>query len=133
MFTAMIVEDNIVYRQLIANTLRSQLPSIVVVEAGSAKEALHKVKTTSPDLIFMDIRLHGESGLELTKKIKSQHSKIIVVVLTSHDLPEYREAAKRNKANYFLWKGSTTTDEILNLIKSILAERQIGSGKYKST
>jgi DNA-binding NarL/FixJ family response regulator len=133
MFTAMIVEDNVVYRQLLAETIRSRLPSIVVVEAGSANEALHKVKTTSPDLIFIDIRLPDETGLELTKRIKIQHPKIIIVVLTSHDLPEYREAAKKYKADYFLWKGSTTTDEILKVIKSIISVRQTGSGRTEPT
>lgn len=131
MLTVMIVEDNTVYRQLLANTIRAQIPSLAVVEASSTTEALHKVKSTAPDLIFMDIRLHGDSGLELTKIIKSRYPKIIIAILTSHDLPEYREAARKYKADHFLWKGSTTTEEILKLINSILSERRIGLGRKK--
>jgi DNA-binding NarL/FixJ family response regulator len=66
----------------------------------------------------MDISLPGESGLELTKKIKTNYPDIIVVILTSYDLPEYREAATQSKADYFMAKDSRTND-FLALVESI--------------
>ncbi|NIO28585.1 MAG: response regulator [Candidatus Latescibacteria bacterium] len=131
MFTIMVVEDNAVFRQLLTETLRSQFSSIRVLEAETAMEALQKVRTTSPDLIFMDIRLPGETGLELTKKIKSQHPSTIIVILTGHDLPEYREAAKKYKADHFLFKGSLTAAEISKLVKDVLTDRKIELGREK--
>lgn len=131
MFTTLIVEDNAVFRQMLAETLRSRFSSIRVVEAETASEAMQKARTTSPDLIFMDIRLPGETGLGLTQKIKSRYPHVVVVILTSHDLPEYRDAAQKYKADYFLLKASTTTGEISRLVESILSERRIGSGKAK--
>jgi DNA-binding NarL/FixJ family response regulator len=71
----------------------------------------------------MDIKLPGENGLELTRKIKADYPETIIIILTSHDLPEYREAATRSKANYFLSKGSIATDEIFKLVESILLEK----------
>jgi DNA-binding NarL/FixJ family response regulator len=68
----------------------------------------------------MDITLPGEDGLELTRKIKADYPGVIVIILTSHDSPVYRQAAIRSKANYFLSKGSIATDEIFKLVKSIL-------------
>jgi len=58
----------------------------------------------------MDIRLPGENGLELTKKIKKNYPDITVVIVTSYDLPEYREAARESMADYFVPKGWSVQD-----------------------
>jgi DNA-binding NarL/FixJ family response regulator len=68
----------------------------------------------------MDIRLQGENGLHLTEHIKRRHPQIIVAILTSYDWPEYREAAHKFGANYFIMKGSSTKREIVDLIESIM-------------
>jgi DNA-binding NarL/FixJ family response regulator len=75
-----------------------------------------------PNLIFMDIRLPGENGLELTKKVKARYPKIIVIILTGYDLPEYREALSPY-TDYFFSKDSTTTENIFTLIESIFPNR----------
>jgi DNA-binding NarL/FixJ family response regulator len=72
-----------------------------------------------PDLIFMDIKLPGESGLELTKKIKDRYPNIIVIIVTGYDLPEYREFSCRY-ADYFFSKDSSNSEDIFTLVKSIL-------------
>jgi DNA-binding NarL/FixJ family response regulator len=69
----------------------------------------------------MDIRLPGESGLELTLKVKARYPDVVVIIMTSYDTPEYREAAVQAKANYFLSKGSSSKEGILKLVESILA------------
>jgi DNA-binding NarL/FixJ family response regulator len=93
-----------------------------VEEAENGEEALKKIEALSPHVVFMDIKLPGQSGLEVTREIKSRYSGIIVIILTSYDLPEYREAAKNYGADFFLSKGSSSREEILALIESILAE-----------
>jgi DNA-binding NarL/FixJ family response regulator len=119
----MIVEDSTSFRQLVKNILEDEFPSMHIIEASDGIEAFQNIDSRPPNLIFMDIRLPGENGLELTRKIKTDYPDIIIIILTSHDLPEYREAATRCKANYFLSKGSITTDEIPKLVKSILLEK----------
>ena len=64
------------------------------------------------------------SGLELTKKIKAIRPQVSVAMLTSHDGPEYREAAIRYGASHFLTKGLVTREEIQNLVISSLSERK---------
>jgi DNA-binding NarL/FixJ family response regulator len=91
-----------------------------ILEAANGDEAMQKIKTLPPNAIFMDLRLPGENGLELTKKIKAQHPNIIVVILTNYDLPEYREAAYQCGADHFLPK-----DSFLKMINSILPNRNI--------
>jgi DNA-binding NarL/FixJ family response regulator len=123
MFKTMLVEDSSSFRQLVKDTLKDLFPSMDIIEAADGREAFQKINSHPPNLIFMDIRLPGENGLELTRKIKADYPDVIVIILTSYDSPEYREAAAQNKADYFFAKGSIATDGIFKLVKSILLEK----------
>ncbi len=86
-FRILIVEDNDIYRELFKKVLHTAFPDIAIEEAGDGCLALHKVDAFLPDLIFMDIHLHEENGIELAKKIKTDHCEIPVIILTFYDIP----------------------------------------------
>ena len=104
MFNTLLVEDNVSYRQTLADVLLMHFPLIGVEEAGDGREALSKVDYLRPDRVFMDLQLPGVNGLEVTKQIKRVYEDIVVVILTGSDLPEYRLQAFRNGADYFISK-----------------------------
>jgi DNA-binding NarL/FixJ family response regulator len=81
-------------------------------------EALQKVESFLPELIFRDIRLPGENGLQLTRKIKTNYPEVPIIVLTSYDVPEYREAAFKYGATSFIPKDSLDWGKIESLVKS---------------
>ena len=118
-FKVMLVEDDDGFRRSLAGLLMSRFPSIVVGEAADGAEAMEKVESFLPQLIFMDIKLPGQSGLEVTRRLKALHPDIQVVMLTSYDFPEYREAARASGAYGFLSKGSSTAEEIQDLVKGL--------------
>jgi CheY-like chemotaxis protein len=118
----LIVENSLLYRQLLKETLHSRFPSLDILEATDGEEALQKIHTFLPDLIFIDIKLPGVNGLELTQKIKDQYPALPIAILTAYDLPEYREAAMQYKADYFLTKGSLTKISLLRMVESILSD-----------
>ena len=123
MFRTMVVEDSSSFREIIKYNLRDQFPSMGVIEAADGVEAFQKIDSDHPNLIFMDIGLPGENGLELTRKIKAGHPDVTVIIVTSHDTPEYREAAIRYKADYFFSKDALLNDGVFTLVKSILIEK----------
>jgi DNA-binding NarL/FixJ family response regulator len=116
----LIVEDNVFFLQFLRRILSARFPWADILEAVNGEEALQKIKMFPPDAIFMDLRLPGENGLELTKKIKAQYPNIVVVIITNYDFPEYREAAYQSKADHFLSK-----DSFLKMINSILPNRNM--------
>jgi DNA-binding NarL/FixJ family response regulator len=118
----MLVEDDAGFRSSLAGLLTSRFPSIILGEASDGAEAIEKVESFSPQLIFMDIKLPGQNGLEVTRRIKALHPDINVIMLTSYDFPEYREAARACGAYGFLSKGSSTADEIQDLVKGLWAK-----------
>jgi DNA-binding NarL/FixJ family response regulator len=119
----MLVEDNVIFRETLRDSLRLRFPSIEIVEAGNGEEALEKIGSVPPNLIFMDIRLPGQNGLELTERIKKVHPDISIIILTDYDIPEYREAAARFKADYFFSKDSMPIEEVINLVKPMLSKK----------
>jgi DNA-binding NarL/FixJ family response regulator len=121
--TFLIVEDNLTFRQSLREMLEFQFPSVGIEEASNGDEAFLLLQKDKPDLIFMDIKLPGRNGLELTKSIKASNAAIDIIILTSYDIPEYRDAAIRSGASHFFIKGNTNRDEIVDVIKSTLAQK----------
>ena len=107
MCKTLIVEDNVTFRQMLKESLRFRFPTMEIEEEPDGRHLFNKIDSFHPKIVFMDIRLPGENGLELTKKIKKNYPDIIIVILTSYDLPEYRQAARESMADYFVPKGSS--------------------------
>ena len=115
----LVVEDNATFRKTFIEVLRKNFPFMLVEEAVDGVEALRKVEAFMPELVFMDVRLPGETGLAVTKKIRALHPDMPIIILTEYDLPEYRQAALDNGANDFIVKGSLSPRMIETLVESI--------------
>ncbi len=119
---ALIVEDHADFRQSLNLSLRARFPSLSITEAGTGKAALEQIADLNPDLIFMDINLPDDNGLNLTRIIKSGHADTPVIIITAYDLPEYRQAAFEAGASQFIPKSSLGGDEMLKLVESVMTQ-----------
>ena len=119
----LIVEDNDTFRHTLRSLLHSRFTAMAFEEARDGRETLQKTTDFLPNLILMDIKLQGENGLALTRQIKDKFPEIVIILLTNYDLPVYRVAAYESGADYFLGKGSSTAEEILRLVDSILINK----------
>jgi len=119
MVRALIVEDNRRYLEAFKAKLHEHAPALIIEEAGSGEEALERIREAPPQLIFMDIRLPGMNGLQVTQKVKKDFPQIRIAVLTSYDLPEYQQAAMQYGADRFFVKDLLNWDEVEALVKSI--------------
>lgn len=74
-----------------------------VVEADSGEEAIEKVEHDTPDLVLMDVRMPGMSGLAAFKRIREFNSKLPVIVMTAYGTVETAiEAMKLGAYEYIL-------------------------------
>jgi two-component system, NarL family, response regulator DegU len=119
MMDILLVEDNRSFREMVKEHLGERFPLVDIAEAGNGGEALAKVNSSPPKLIFMDINLPGELGLSLTEKIKARYSEITIAILTNYDLPEYREGAFLSGADYFFNKSSFPWEKIIELVQTV--------------
>ena len=125
MFKTLLVEDNLNYRGVLKSALLNRFNDLETREAAGESDTLNIVDSYDPDLIIMDIDLeYGANGLDLTKKIKSEHPGIVVVILSQNDIPEYRSVAQQNGADFFFSK-STSLKSIFDYVNSVI-ERNHG-------
>ena len=87
----LIVEDNEVNQLLTASVLQRE--GFAVDLAGTAAEAVERLRTRTPDVILMDVQLPGMDGLSLTRQLKADPatSQITIVALTAHAMTGDRE------------------------------------------
>ncbi len=119
MLKVLLIEDNRAFREAFREALSAHFRSLTVDEAENADEALRKINAAPPHLVFMDIRLPGWNGLQLTQKIRTDFPRIHIAILTGYDLPEYRQAAGQYGAEGFFVKESLKWNEVEALVKTI--------------
>lgn len=99
-----VVDDHEVVR-IGLRSLLDQYPQYEVVgEAKNAKEAITLVDTQEPDIVLMDIRLPGKSGIEACEEIKISHPEIKVIMLTSYAEDEMLFSAIKAGASGYVLK-----------------------------
>ncbi|HEV8115443.1 MAG TPA: response regulator transcription factor [Acidimicrobiales bacterium] len=80
----MLVDDHEVVRQGVAAMLGRDDGIVVCGQASSAAEALEVATGTMPDVVVMDVRLGGDSGIETTREIRARRPATKVIMLTSY-------------------------------------------------
>jgi DNA-binding NarL/FixJ family response regulator len=118
----LLVDDHEVVRLGLKALLERQSNFEVIGEAGTARDAVELADTLSPDVIVMDIRLPGGSGIEACQEITSKHPDAKVIMLTSYAEDEMLFSAIRAGAAGYVLKQINGED----LVKAIQA---VGRGE----
>ncbi len=124
MLRVFIVEDNRLFRESFREVLQERFPSIVIEEAGNGEEALQRIKEAPPDLMFVDMRLGGMTGLELAQKIKNDFPRTRIAIITAYDFPEYRRTASQYGVERYFLKDSMNWGEIEEFVRYVLKENR---------
>jgi two-component system response regulator DevR len=79
----LIVEDHSIVRQCLAMLMARHSDVVVVGETETAAEALAQVGQLQPDLVITDIALPDDTGINLSREIRSRYPQTRVLILTS--------------------------------------------------
>jgi DNA-binding NarL/FixJ family response regulator len=120
MFKILIVDPNDPFRRSLKKVLMSRFPFVDIQEAADGDEGMQKLEAHHPDLIFLEIHLPAETGLDLAGRIKADHPDITIVILTSYDLPEYKIAVEQSGVEHMVPKDDWTGEDMIALVQSIL-------------
>ncbi len=100
MSTILIVDDDKSIRYSLKRMLEEDFS---VLTAQNGDEALLRMEEASPDLIIMDIKMPGRSGIEILKEIKAMDPKSLVILMTAYGTTETAiEAMKYGAFDYIL-------------------------------
>ncbi|HVU32759.1 MAG TPA: response regulator transcription factor [Opitutaceae bacterium] len=79
-----IVEDHVMFREVLRKICEHDLHHKVVGEAGDGREAVELAKRTKPDLILLDLHLPNLDGFGVIEEIRKTLSDVAILVLSSH-------------------------------------------------
>jgi two-component system response regulator DevR len=113
----LLVDDHEVVRLGLKSLLERHPQFEVVGEAGSAREAMEQVAALKPDVVLMDIRLPGTSGIEACEQIVDKYPGTRVIMLTSYAEDEMLFSAIRAGASGYILKQIGSAD----LVKALEA------------
>ncbi|MEO6085945.1 MAG: response regulator transcription factor [Umezawaea sp.] len=120
MVRVLVVDDQVLIRSGLAALIRAAPGFDVVDEADSGEEAIAITAGQQVDVVLMDIRMPGLSGIGATERILAQASEHQpkVLILTTFDLDEYVYGALRAGASGFLLKDAPP-EQILAAIHAV--------------
>ncbi|WP_242156819.1 LytR/AlgR family response regulator transcription factor [Aestuariivivens sediminis] len=81
---AIIIDDEFLARKRVLNLLNEVKDIEVIDECSSGKEAINKINTVKPDLIFLDIKITDMTGFDILKEI-DQTNMPLVIFITAFD------------------------------------------------
>ena len=118
----LIVDDS----KIVCNGLRQMLTNITDVEivgqAHNTAEAFTAITELKPDVVILDIRLPGKSGIEVLKDIRDKKLPIRVIMLTNYPYPQYRKKCEELGADYFIDK-VTEIEKVTEVIEHLVKNR----------
>lgn len=104
MIRVVLADDQALVRGGFRMILEAQEDIEVVGEADTGVQAVRQVRTASPDVVLMDIRMPVMNGIVATAELTRTGGETRVLILTTFDLDEYVYEAVRAGASGFLLK-----------------------------
>jgi DNA-binding NarL/FixJ family response regulator len=114
----MVVDDHPVWRDGVKGDLERSGAATVVAEASDGGEAIEQAREAMPDLILMDLRMPGVSGVDAIRQIveESPHVKVLVLSASAEE-SDVLEAVKVGAAGYIL--KSATSEELVEAVRRV--------------
>ncbi|RME87177.1 MAG: DNA-binding response regulator [Anaerolineae bacterium] len=114
----LLVDDHEVVRLGLKTLLERHSQFEVVGEASTAREAIEMVDRLEPEVVVMDIRLPGKSGIEACEEIVKKHPDTKVIMLTSYAEDEMLFSAIRAGASGYVLK-QIGSDDLVKALEAI--------------
>lgn len=138
MIRLLLVDDQAIIRQGLANLLAAQPDLTIVGDAANGQQAIEQVSAlyhtpAQPDVVLMDVRMPEVDGVAATRQICQAFPSIHVLVLTTFDDDDYVQQAMRYGARGYLLK-QTPVDELAVAIRAVYqGYTHMGPGLFEKT
>ncbi len=103
----LVVDDHPVVRQGVRSVLANHSDIQVLGEADSAASLFALLESSQPQVILLDVRMPGQSGIEIAKRLKREWPDVKVIILTTYDDDEFLFGALRAGADGYLLKSAS--------------------------
>jgi len=106
MMRVYLVDDSDLVRRRLVDML-SEIEDVEIVgQTGNPEKAEAEIRRLSPDVVMLDIKLPGRSGIEVLREIEKDVSTPLVIMLTNYPYAQYRRQCIEAGADSFLHKAT---------------------------
>ena len=117
----LVVDDNAGIRHLLYELLTQEGYRVETAENGM--ECLTKVQENELDLVILDDKMPGKSGLETVAELKKGNPDLPIIMITAYsEMPLINEALENGSIEYYLAK-PFDLDNVRKLVKTIVKKR----------
>jgi DNA-binding NarL/FixJ family response regulator len=113
----LIVDDSKIVCDGLQQMLTNIADVVIVGQAHNAEDAIASISKSKPDVVILDIRLPGLSGIDVLKDIRDKKLPILIIMLTNYTYPQYRKKCEELGADYFFDKVAE-----IEMIPNVIAE-----------
>jgi NarL family two-component system response regulator LiaR len=92
MIRVILIDDHLLLRQGTSALLREAEDIEIVAESGDGAEALRLAQTLNPDVILLDIRIQGISGIDVARMLRQDMPDVKVLILSAYHYEQYVRA-----------------------------------------
>ena len=123
MISVLLVDDHPVVIEGLRKVLATAGDIAVTGEAYDAAGALERARALRPDVILLDLRMPGASGVQATRRLREQATGSAVIILTSYGDQAYVRQALEAGADGYLLK-STPPEQLIAAIRAAARGRR---------
>jgi DNA-binding NarL/FixJ family response regulator len=102
----LIVDDSEALVQRLTSSLMEVTGIEIVGHAGNVSDAALEIRKAKPDVVILDIRMPGGSGIDVLEGLKNDPFQPVVIMLTNYSGRQYRRRCLESGARYFFDKSA---------------------------
>jgi DNA-binding NarL/FixJ family response regulator len=126
MINVYIADDHPLIREGFKKIIRGEIDMNIVGEAENGDEVIRNIGDKNADILLLDLKMPGKSGIPLIDELKSLYPDLLILVVTMLSQNHYAARTLKAGANGFLNK-TVAVKELVKAIRSIISR-----GKYIS-
>ena len=115
----LIVDDSEALVQRLTSRLREVVGVEIVGHAGNFPDAVLEIRRAKPDVVVLDIRMPGGSGIDVLESLKNDKPLPIVIMLSNYSDQPYRRKCQKSGARFFFDK-STEFEKVAEVLRTLL-------------
>jgi DNA-binding NarL/FixJ family response regulator len=115
----LVVDSQPIFRDGVRYCLNAQKDLVCCGEADDVASARKAVAAHAPELVLLDLRLKGEDGFELIKRLRVEHPGVLLLVVSQNDEMVFGDRSLRTGAHGYLMKDQGA-GELVNAVRAVL-------------
>ena len=127
----LIVDDHPVVRAGLTSMLGTHPQLDVIGAASTGEEAVEMIQSSNPDVLLLDLRMHGMNGIDTLDAMRKSHSTARAIILSSFETDEDIYRAVQAGAHGYLLK-NTSLKEMVDAITAVSAGKKYFPGPIAS-